>query len=100
VSLRIIHYAPGYEEVRERGHRAPPFLTSALNDGQWSASCPCRFTPGERALGTHWIGVWLGPRKNFAPAGNRTLAVPPVTTTSTTTITNTTTNNNNSNTQR
>jgi hypothetical protein len=30
---------------------APPFLTSALDGGEWLASSPCRFTPG-----THWIG--------------------------------------------
>jgi hypothetical protein len=23
---------------------------------------PCRFTPGERAPGTHWIEGWVGPR--------------------------------------
>jgi hypothetical protein len=28
------------------------FLTSALAGGEWSASRPGRFTPGERALGT------------------------------------------------
>jgi hypothetical protein len=33
------------------------FLTSALAGGEWSASCPGRFTPG-----THWIGGWVGPR--------------------------------------
>jgi hypothetical protein len=33
---------------------APPFLTLALDGG--------RFTPGERAPGTHWIGGWVGPR--------------------------------------
>jgi hypothetical protein len=27
-----------------------------------SASRPDRFTPGERAPGTHWIGGWVGPR--------------------------------------
>jgi hypothetical protein len=37
-------------------------LTSALVGGEWSASRPCRFTPGERTLGTHWIGGWVGPR--------------------------------------
>jgi hypothetical protein len=26
------------------------------------ASRPCRFTSGERAPGTHWIGGWVGPR--------------------------------------
>jgi hypothetical protein len=30
--------------------------------GEWSASCPGRFTPGERAPGTHWIGGWVDPR--------------------------------------
>jgi hypothetical protein len=39
-----------------------PFLTSALHGGEWSASLPGRFTPRERAPGTHWIGGWVGPR--------------------------------------
>jgi hypothetical protein len=38
------------------------FLTSALVGGEWSASRPGRFTPGERASGTHWIGGWVDPR--------------------------------------
>jgi hypothetical protein len=38
------------------------FLTSALVVGEWSASRPCRFTPGEIASGTHWIGGWVDPR--------------------------------------
>jgi hypothetical protein len=41
------------------------FLTSALVGGEWSASLPCRFTPRERAPGTHWIGGWLGPRASL-----------------------------------
>jgi hypothetical protein len=41
---------------------APPFLISALDGSEWSASGPCSFTPGERAPDTHWIGGWLGPR--------------------------------------
>jgi hypothetical protein len=36
-------------------------LTSALDEGEWSASRPGRFTPRERAPGTHGIG-WVGPR--------------------------------------
>jgi hypothetical protein len=32
------------------------FLTTALAGGEWSASRPHRFIPGERAPGTHWIG--------------------------------------------
>jgi hypothetical protein len=38
------------------------FLTSALAGGQWSASGPCRFTPDEKAPGTHWIGGWVDSR--------------------------------------
>jgi hypothetical protein len=37
------------------------FLTSALAGGDWSASRPVRFTPRERAPGTHWIGGWVDP---------------------------------------
>jgi hypothetical protein len=38
------------------------FLTSAMVGGEWSASRPGRFTPGERAPGIYWIGDWMGPR--------------------------------------
>jgi hypothetical protein len=38
------------------------FLTSALVGGEWSASRPYRFIPGERGPGTQWIGGWVGPR--------------------------------------
>jgi hypothetical protein len=39
--------------------------TSALAGGEWSASLPDRFTPGERAPGTHWIGGWVGTRNGL-----------------------------------
>jgi hypothetical protein len=62
------------------GSIAPPFLTSALDGGEWSASRPCRFTHRERAPRTHWIGGWVGPqnrserygeeKKISYPAGN------------------------------
>jgi hypothetical protein len=35
------------------------FLASALVGGEWSTSRPGRFTPGERAPGTHWTGGWV-----------------------------------------
>jgi hypothetical protein len=38
------------------------FLTSALDGGEWSASCPDRFTHRERAPDTYWIGGWVGLR--------------------------------------
>jgi hypothetical protein len=34
-------------------------LGSVLDGGEWSASCPWRFIPGERAPGTHWIGGYV-----------------------------------------
>jgi hypothetical protein len=37
----------------------------------WSASGPCRFTPGERASGTHWTGGWVGPRAGLDDLGKR-----------------------------
>jgi hypothetical protein len=47
------------------------FLTLALTGGEWSASCPCRFTPGERAPGTHLIGGWVGPRAGLGEVEKR-----------------------------
>jgi hypothetical protein len=38
------------------------FLISALVWGEWSALRPGRFSPGERAPGTRWIGGWVSPR--------------------------------------
>jgi hypothetical protein len=38
------------------------FFTSALVGSEWSTSRPGRFTPGERAPGTHWIGGWVDLR--------------------------------------
>jgi hypothetical protein len=58
--------------------------------GEWSASRPDRFTPRERALGTHWIGGWVGlravldadvKRKILSPrreSNSRTPIVPPI----------------------
>jgi hypothetical protein len=44
----------------ESGGIAPRIIW--LDGVEWSASHPGRFTPRERAPGTHWIGGWLGPR--------------------------------------
>jgi hypothetical protein len=41
---------------------APPFVTSALDRGEWLASRPGRFTPEERTSGIHWIGGWVDVR--------------------------------------
>jgi hypothetical protein len=45
--------------------------------GEWSASRPGRFTPGERAPGTHWIEGWVGPRASLDDVEKRKfLALP------------------------
>jgi hypothetical protein len=64
---------------------APPFLTSALDGGEWSASRPYRFNQEDRTTGPHWIEACAGPRagldamkmrKEFLThAGNRTPVV-------------------------
>jgi hypothetical protein len=39
------------------GYSSYSFLTSALDGGEWSASCQgCDLPPEEWSLGTHWIG--------------------------------------------
>jgi hypothetical protein len=38
------------------------FLTSAIAGGEWLVSRLGCFTPGERASGTLWTGVWVNPR--------------------------------------
>jgi hypothetical protein len=59
----VLNQAPRHEGVLgEWRYRSTHSLTPALDGGEWSASRPCRFTPKERAPGTHWIGGWVGPR--------------------------------------
>jgi hypothetical protein len=36
------------------------------NGGEWTASCPGRFTPG-----THWIGGWVDPRAGLDAVAKR-----------------------------
>jgi hypothetical protein len=43
------------------GDIAPASLTSTLDAGEWSASRPDCFAPGETALIIHWIADWVGP---------------------------------------
>jgi hypothetical protein len=39
-----------------------PFLTSALDGGEWSASRFSRFASGQRVPGIHRIGGCVGPK--------------------------------------
>jgi hypothetical protein len=49
----------------EDGGIAPPILTSALHRGEWLASRPGRFTPGDRVPCSRLIGGWVGPRASL-----------------------------------
>jgi hypothetical protein len=53
------------------------FLTSALVEGECSTSRPGRFTPGERAHGTHWIGGWVDLRVGLDDMEKRKLLTLP-----------------------
>jgi hypothetical protein len=48
--------------IGERRYSSTHSLASELDGGEWSASHHGRFTPRERAPGTHWIKGWVGPR--------------------------------------
>jgi hypothetical protein len=64
------------------GRIAPPYLTSALHGGEWSASRPGRFTTRERDPSTHWVGLRAGldtvNKKVIVHDGNRAPDVLPV----------------------
>jgi hypothetical protein len=47
------------------------FLTLALVGDEWSASHPGRFTPGDIAPSTHWVGGWVEPRAGLEAVKKR-----------------------------
>jgi hypothetical protein len=76
VFLCLIDQAQRHEDVYESEGIARPFLISALDEGEWSASRSGRFTPGERSLGTHWIGGLVGNRVGMDTVENRKIIFP------------------------
>jgi hypothetical protein len=53
-----------------RGGTAPPFLTSALDGGEWSASRPDLFIP-DKSPRTNWIRGWVDPRADLDAVDKR-----------------------------
>jgi hypothetical protein len=51
-------------------------LTSALDEGEWSASRLGRFTSTEKVPGTHWIGGWVGARTGLDAAVKKKIPSP------------------------
>jgi hypothetical protein len=62
---------------REWMYRSTCFMTSALVGGEWSISRPGRFTPEERAPGTHWLGSWVDLRAGLDDLMERKLLILP-----------------------
>jgi hypothetical protein len=57
------NWSPHHEGVLgEWRYSSTHSLNSALEEGEWWASRPGRFTPKERIPCTQWIGGWMGPR--------------------------------------
>jgi hypothetical protein len=50
------------------------FSTLALDEGERPASGPCRFTPGERAPGTHYTAGSLGTRADLEAVKKRKIS--------------------------
>jgi hypothetical protein len=51
-----------WRRIGEWRYSSTHSLTSALDGGEWSPTCPGRFTPRERVPVTHWTGGWEGSR--------------------------------------
>jgi hypothetical protein len=71
LSLCLFNEAWCYEDMWGSGGIAPTCLTLVLDGGEWSASCPGHFIPGERGPGIHWIGGWVGPVVGVDTLGQR-----------------------------
>jgi hypothetical protein len=68
------HYA--IKRYWESEGTAPRILSSAIDGDEWSVSRPGRFTPRERAPGTHWIGGRVGPRVGLDAVVKRKISSP------------------------
>jgi hypothetical protein len=58
------HAAKKYGGVEARIYA---FFASTLDGGECSVSRPVRFTPRERASGTHWIAGWKILKQELTP---------------------------------
>jgi hypothetical protein len=52
-------------------------FSTALVGGEWSTSRSGRFTPGERAPGTHWTGGWVDLRASLDDLEKLKFLTPP-----------------------
>jgi hypothetical protein len=62
---------PCINKLLGSGGIVPCILDLALQGGQWSASCPGRFTPS-----IHWKRGWVGPRASLDTVGKGKIPSP------------------------
>jgi hypothetical protein len=70
--ILLINQTPLHEDLRGNEGIAPPSLTSTLDEGEWSASCPNRFIRRGNATCAHYIGYWVGPQSLYGRCGEET----------------------------
>jgi hypothetical protein len=60
--VKLSRYTP-WRRLGERRYSSYSFMTSALDEGEWSASrTGGALLPGKGPPGTHWTGGWVGPK--------------------------------------
>jgi len=75
--MLFFNSAPRHEGLMGEWRYSPTHSsTSALDGGEWSVSPLGRFTPRERAPGTHFLGGWVGPRAGLDAVMNRKIPRP------------------------
>jgi hypothetical protein len=75
-SLCLVNYTLRHQDVCGSGCIDPRFLDLGTS-WEWSPSHLDRFTPGERAPHTHWIGGWVVPRICLDDVENRKILTLP-----------------------
>jgi hypothetical protein len=79
IIVPVLNYAPRHEDILgEWRYRSTHSLTLVLDGGEWSSSWAGRFTPRERAPGTHWIAGWVGPRTGLDTVSKRKIPRTPI----------------------
>jgi hypothetical protein len=72
----LFNLAPHHEGLLGEWKYTPRILHLGTR-WRWVVSfTPGRFTPRERAAGTHWIGSWVGPRTGLDTVMKRKIHIP------------------------
>jgi hypothetical protein len=72
----VFNYALCHKDIWVSLGIVPPFLTSALDGGEWLVLRHGRFVTREIAHATHWLGGWVGPRAGLDAVERRRIFNP------------------------